>query len=130
MKPSEVTTSRPSFTKNVGSHATKPYTATFTATTVSAAVTVRPIMPRRSSARNGCGGTSRFCVREHGGSGPHCASTSRSIALTVASASFSRPTDSSQRGDSGIEWRSTHTITAPIPAMPNIQRQPSAGITT
>ncbi len=44
---------------------------------------------------------------------------------TIASASAERPTDSSQRGDSGSLARSIQTMAAPSEPATNIQRHPS-----
>ena len=55
--------------------------------------------------------------------------TCRSISRSCASASASRPFDSSQRGDLGMLRRRNQTISAPTPTMTNIQRQPKFGIT-
>ncbi|SAL88880.1 hypothetical protein AWB67_07675 [Caballeronia terrestris] len=53
---------------------------------------------------------------------------SASMLFRIASASSSRPFDSSQRGDSGIFLRSTQTPIAPMPTNANIARQPIAGM--
>jgi len=47
---------------------------------------------------------------------------------TILSASMWRPWDASQRGDSGMFLRRNQTISAPTPAMANIQRQPKRGM--
>src|ERR1700681_3157525 len=52
-----------------------------------------------------------------------------SIDCISASASAVRPTASSQRGDSGRLLRRYQTISAPIPPMTNIARQPNSGTT-
>src|SRR5882724_6816716 len=61
------------------------------------------------------------------GSGRPCAA-SRSIDCISASASSVRPTASSQRGDSGSDLRMYQTISAPMPPITNIDRQPNCGI--
>src|SRR6266699_2800189 len=50
---------------------------------------------------------------------------SRSIACRMAFASSLRPTDSSQRGDSGSALRKYQTTSAPSPPRINIARQPN-----
>src|SRR5471032_1900264 len=55
---------------------------------------------------------------------------SRSIDCISASASSVRPTASSQRGDSGSDLRKYQTISAPMPPITNIDRQPNWGITS
>src|SRR5450755_2020008 len=55
---------------------------------------------------------------------------SRSIDCISASASSERPTASSQRGDSGSDLRRYQTISAPMPPITNIDRQPNWGITS
>lgn len=50
---------------------------------------------------------------------------SRSIRLVTASASTTRPTDASQRGDSGNRARSSQTITAPSDPVTNSHRHPA-----
>ena len=52
------------------------------------------------------------------------------MASRSAWASSSRPTDSSQRGDSGSAFRKYHTTSAPIPPITNITRQPNLGMIT
>ena len=63
-----------------------------------------------------------------GGSGKVGNATSASIDVIKASASAVRPSDSSQRGDSGSALRRYQTIREPTPAMMNIGRQPKLGM--
>src|SRR5579871_3998437 len=76
--------------------------------------------------------SSRECVTGGkslgGGSGECSSATSCSIASNKASASSARPTDSSQRGDSGSFLRKYQTTSAPSPPSKNITRHPTAGI--
>src|SRR5580704_14631835 len=62
------------------------------------------------------------------GNGACCSATSLSMADSKASASSVRPTDSSQRGDSGNFFRKYQTTSAPSPPSMNIARQPNVGI--
>ena len=63
-----------------------------------------------------------------GGSGECCRATSCSIVDNKASASSARPTDSSQRGDSGSFLRKYQTTSAPSPPSTNMARQPNLGM--
>ncbi len=98
------------------------------ATCESAATKVRPPSARENRARIGISGWRRSRETGTAGSAPACAATSASIFASVASASSSRPRDSSQRGDSGICLRRIQTPKAPIPASTNITRQLNCGI--
>src|SRR5580700_5515187 len=65
-----------------------------------------------------------------GGRGAPPGEDSRSIACKIAPACSLRPTDSSQRGDSGSALRKYQTTSAPRPPIRNMARQPNLGITS
>src|ERR1700730_1810538 len=95
---------RPLWTKKVGSQVTNPKISVFTVMRV-----MQPTIMRGNKAGlrrdlSFLDGTIEG-VGDGGGSGPCCCETSRSIDCRRASASSWRPTDSSQRGDSGRALR-------------------------
>ena len=65
--------------------------------------------------------------RMGGGNSPCSRATSSSMDCRIASASFVRPMDSSQRGDSGSDLRKYQTPSPPKPANTNMTRQPMGG---
>src|SRR6478609_9049625 len=123
----EVAMVRPCLTKKVGSHVMKPYSSVL--------MTISATQP--TNIRDSSGGLHRLArLRDGasvaagagGGSGAPPAD-SASMRCISASASSVRPTDSSQRGDSGSDLRRYQTNSAPMPPSTNIARQVNAGMT-
>ena len=116
----------PCCTKKVGSQVTKPKIRVLIEISTTQPTIMRCRIgglirePRRKSVAGAAGAGA--------GSVPPAAA-SRSMNCISASASAVLPCASSQRGDSGSVLRKYQTMSAPIPAMTNIGRQPNVGIT-
>src|SRR5450830_44187 len=122
----EVAMVRPCLTKKVGSQVMKPYSRVLITTRQTQPTSMRLSrgavhkLPRLREARAGAGGA--------GGGKVAPAAHSASMVCISASASAPRPTDSSQRGDSGRDFRKYHTTMAPIPPSTNMARQEKFGM--
>src|SRR6478736_2250656 len=125
--PNDVAMLRPCLMKNTGSQVTNPYN-----NVLMVIRQIEPTIMRDSSGAVNSVASSpdavTVAVAEGAGSGRPCAA-SRSIDCISASASSVRPTASSQRGDSGRALRRYQTMSAPMPPMTNIARQPNSGTT-
>src|SRR5215469_1333897 len=117
---------RPWRMKKVGNQVTKPKIRVLT--------TMSPIEPTTSRGSSvGPNRSSRLragvmAVVSCGRDGRSWFADSLSIFVISSSASAKRSLDSSQRGDSGIDFRRYQTMRAPIPAIKKTGRQPNVGM--
>src|ERR1700744_4511623 len=117
----ECDTPNPCLTRNVGTQETNAYMTENDMQITVMPTSVRLSCPRaNSSCKLPRSSTSGATI-----DGSRTRTLSLSIADVTASASASRPTDDSHRGDSGRALRKYHTTSAPAPGITNIQRHPA-----